>query len=147
MKGASEFILSLLIIVIIASLTSLFWLYNYGYLKYVESSGDTSQIGEALSSCMKIDSFGGNNIYIKNCGDGVIKNNTLAVYVDDQQISYSMNTAQLARGAVGSIQIDTSVLSTGGHYFKITTKTSEAERYAVVTLVSGSNVLSLLDTT
>jgi hypothetical protein len=145
MKGISEFVLSLLLILILVSTITIVWLYYYGYLKFIESNSDTSQLGESLSSCMKIDSMSANKIYIKNCGNGVINNVSLAIYIDEQQFAYTMNPSPLAKGQIGTVQIDASSLSPGGHNITVTTISAQAVRYANVTLVAGNKTLNLIE--
>jgi hypothetical protein len=145
MKAASEFVLMLLVIVIIVTSITVLWLYFYGFFKFIAKSGENSDLGEALSSCMKIDSVRGDKIYLKNCGTGVIKNDTLAVFVDEQSFSYSMSSSSLAEGEVGTVTLNLSSVNLGGRRLKITTKAAEVERYVNVTLVSGNKSMNLLE--
>jgi hypothetical protein len=145
MKAASEFILSLLIIIILMSIVSLFWLYYYGYLRYVQSEGNTSKVGEALSSCMRIDSVKAASIYLKNCGEGFISNKTLSVYLDEQPFAFTMNPPNVLSGSVGTVLINTASLSLGDHLLRITTTSAQAERHVNVTMVAGIRSMSLLD--
>ena len=145
MKAISEFVLSLLLILIVVSTISIVWLYYYGYLNFIEVKSDTFQLGESLSSCMKIDSVSANRIYIKNCGNGIINNVSLAIYIDEQQFGYTMNPSPISRGQIGTVQIDISSLSPGGHNITVTTNSAQAERYVNVTLVDGNNMMNLIE--
>jgi hypothetical protein len=144
MKAASEFVLSLLLILILVSAATVMWLYYYGYLRFIENNADTSQFGESISSCMKIESMNSDKIYIKNCGDGIIRNDSLAVYVDEQQFGYSMDSS-LSEGQIGTVRINTASLALGGHYVKVTSENAQDQRYANLTLVSGNKALNLLE--
>jgi hypothetical protein len=129
MKGASEFVLALMFIIIVATSVSLLWMYYYGYFKFIASSSEDYNVGEAISSCMRIESARNSNVYIKNCGSGTIKNSTLSVYIDDSAVGFSMPQESVDAGEIGSITLGTGSLELGSHRIKISNRNTEVERY------------------
>jgi hypothetical protein len=112
----------------------------------VTTTGKTSSLGEALSSCMKIDSASDNKTYLKNCGSGSIKNDTLSVFIDDASFNYFMKPASIGKGEIGTIELNIQTLTLGNHKIRITTKSTEVERYVNVTMSGSSKVLKLIET-
>ncbi len=146
MRGVSEFVLVLLFIIIVLFSITVLWLYYYGYFRHITFSGESPSLGEALSSCMKIDSVRDKRVYLMNCGSGVIKNNKINVYFDDDVVSFSMNPETIKKGEVGIIDIYNLSLwdkQIGeNHKIKIASSAGETERY-VKTALPDSCVLAL----
>lgn len=143
MRGVSEFVLILLILIVAVISISILWLAYYGYFKQITSSEGTSTLGEALSSCMKIDSVKNYKIYLKNCGSGFVKNNTLKIYLDEEPVSFSMSPASIGKGEVAEIKLhEIWGISIGNHKIKITNPVGKVERY-VKSILPDSCVLAL----
>ena len=140
MKGVSEFVLILLILIIAITSISILWLAYYGYFRQITLSEDTSSLGEALSSCMKIDSVKDNKIYLKNCGSGLIKNNTLEIYFDEEPLEFNMTPESIAKGEIGTISLTDLNLfykTVGENYkLRITSPSASVERYVKTALPS-----------
>lgn len=134
MKGISQIVLMLLILVIAILSISVLWLYFSGLLVNITSSGNTSTPGNTLSSCMNIDSVKGNTVYLRNCGDGTVTNSSLRVYFDNAPVNFSMSPLSLGKGQIGIITLYGSWdLSAGENYkLKITTPSAEVERFVKV---------------
>jgi len=82
----------LLIIVLSVAVVGFLWLFFTGTFNSLTSTG-TSTVGESLttiSSCMKIESVYGNQVSIRNCGKGVIPQDSLKVYLDNVPLDTSM---------------------------------------------------------
>lgn len=143
MKGVSEFVLILLVLIIAVISISVLWLFYHDYFNQITSSGETSALGETLSSCMKIDSVKNEKIYLKNCGSGLIKNNTLKLYFDEEPVSFSMNPASIGKGEIAEINI-TGLwkIGPGNHKIIFETKSGKVERY-IKASVPDSCVLAL----
>ncbi len=83
----------LLIIVLSVAVVGFLWLFVTGTFNTLTSTG-TSTVDESLvtiSSCMKIESVYGNQVSIRNCGKGVISQDTLKVYLDNVPLDISAN--------------------------------------------------------
>jgi hypothetical protein len=146
MKGVSEFVIVLIILIIVIASISVMWLFYNSMFSSVATSGETSSLGQVLSSCMKIDTVSGNKTYLKNCGSGSIKNDTLSVFVDDASFKYSMSPAYIGKGEVGVIELNIQNLALGNHKIRITTKSAEVGRYVNVTMAGSTKVLKLIET-
>jgi hypothetical protein len=145
MKGISEFVVVLLIMIVAIGSMLVVWLfYNYIF-GYVATPEGTSPLNEALSSCIKIDSVGYNKTYLKNCGRGSIKNDTISVFIDDAAFSYSMKPTYIGDGEIGTVEINIRNLALGNHRLRITTKSTYAERYVNLTMSGSDKVLKLIE--
>jgi hypothetical protein len=118
MRGISAVIQLILILFIIITLAALFWLFTSGTIKSLTSSGTerTEKTREILSTCMIVDSVSKNKIYIKNCGHGIIANDSLNIYIDDEPLRFNMTPETVKKGEVGTITIPKEKL----YYFEIT---------------------------
>ena len=146
MKGVSEFVIVLLILIIAIASILVVWLFYNSMFGSVTMSEGTSSLGEALSSCMKIDSVSGNKTYLRNCGDGSIRNDTINVFIDDAAFRYSMSPIYIGKGEVGTIELNLQSLGLGNHKLRITTKSTYVERYVNVTMSGSDKVLKLIET-
>jgi hypothetical protein len=96
----------------------------------VVTSEDTSNLGEVLSSCMKIDSVKGNNIYLRNCGSGTIRGSALGIYIDEVPYNFSMNPSSIGKGEFGVINLyNIQNLNLGNHELRIVSSSGEVKRY------------------
>jgi hypothetical protein len=140
MRGVSEFVLVLLILIVAVISVSIVWLVFFGHFREITFSADTTSVGEILSSCMKIDSVRNNKIYLKNCGSGVIKNNTLKVYFDEEEFEYFMTPKSIAKGEIGTITLTNLNLflkGAGKNYkLEITSPSTSVQRYVKAVLPS-----------
>jgi len=142
MKGVSEFVLILLILIIAIESLLFVWLF-YNSMFGSVTTEDTSNLGEALSSCMKIDSARNNKIYLRNCGTGVVRNGSTSVYMDEAPLAFTMNPSSIGKGQVAEIGISNLWgMSLGNHKIRISSKAGEVERY-VKAVLPDSCVLAL----
>jgi hypothetical protein len=146
MRGVSEFVIVLIFLIIAIALLLVVWLFYNSMFGSVKTSGNTPALGEALSSCMKIDSVSDSNIYLKNCDVNSIRNDTLAVFIDDAAYGYSMSPTYIGGGEIGTIQLNIQNLALGNHLIRITTKYAEVKRYVNVTMSGSNKVLKLIET-
>jgi hypothetical protein len=126
MRGISAVVELLLILLIVISLAALFWLFTSGTIKSLTGAGTerTERTREILSTCMIVDSVHENKIYIKNCGDGIIVNDSLNVFLDDEALEFNMSPQTIRKGDIGTVTIENddllfSKLSSGDHDIKI----------------------------
>lgn len=121
MRGISTIIELLLILLVLTSLATLFWMFTSGTIKELTLSGTqrTEKTREILSTCMVVDSANGNNIYIKNCGDGVIVNKSLGVFLDGERIEFNMTPESIKKGEIGIITTKLLGLNIGDHEIKM----------------------------
>lgn len=130
MKGVSEFVVVLIILIIVIASISVLWLFYNSMFGSVVTQGETSSLGETLSSCMKIDSANGNKIYLRNCGTGTVSNNSISVYMDDAPFAFTMNPSSIGEGQVAEIALSGLWgISLGNHKVRISNKAGEVERY------------------
>jgi len=143
MKGVSEFVTVLLILIIAIASILVVWLFYNSMFGSVTMSEDTSSLGEALSSCMKIDSARDNKIYLRNCGTGTIRNDSTSVYMDEAPIAFTMTPSSIGKGQVAEIALSGLWgMPLGNHKIRISNKAGEVQRYVKVSLPD-SRVLDL----
>ena len=121
MKGLAEIINVLLIVIVGISLVSIMWLFVFSTFDTLKSSGDSTlntSVG-TLSSCMRIESLSGNNIYIRNCGSGYITNTTISAYLDDMPLKFSMSNISLSKDDIGIMTVDLTGVALGGHNLRV----------------------------
>ncbi len=143
MKGVSEFVIVLIILIIAIASILVVWLFYNSMFGSVVTSEDTSNLGEVLSSCMKIDSVSSNKIYLRNCGTGTVRNDSISVYMDEAPIAFTMNPSSIGKGQVAEIALSGLWgMSFGNHKIRISSKAGEVERY-VKAVLPDSCVLDL----
>lgn len=122
MRGVSAIVELLLITLLLISLVSLLWLFTSGTINVITKSGtnQTQRTQEIFSTCMIMDSISGNTVYLKNCGYGVITNDSLGVYLDDTPLTYTMTPQKIDKGGVGTITTNLFGISIGIHNLRIT---------------------------
>lgn len=145
MRGVSQVVTVLLILIMAVAGISFAWLSFYGLFGKISSSSQ-STLSEALSSCMKIDSVGSNKVYLRNCGDGIILDSALKVYFDDAPLNFSMTPQTIKNGETGTVNLyglwKINIVNGENYKLKITSPATEVERY-VKTVLPDSNVLDL----
>ncbi len=123
MKGAVDLITLIIIACMVVSIGLMLWFYLSTYYWQVTRSGEnsTAKSLETLSSCMRVEEAAQTNFFIRNCGTGLITNNTLNVYLDDNLISASLNPASIDAGKTGTLILQgVWGLSIGQHTLRIT---------------------------
>jgi len=122
MKAAVTLITLIIIVSITISIGLLLWFFMGGYFSQVRLAGENrTQRGlEVLSSCMKIEEAFQNKFFIRNCGNGVITNNTLNVYVDDELFNFDLDPPSIDGGKTGTLNLKAWGMSTGQHTLRIT---------------------------
>jgi hypothetical protein len=91
---------------------------------------------------MLVDSVYGNTIYLKNCGYGVITNDSLGVYLDDTPLKFNMTPQKIGKGEVGTITTNLFGISIGIHNLKITNPNTQTVQEVEASLPD-SSVLDL----
>lgn len=132
MKAAATLITLVILVIIIISVGILLWLYLIGYFTQVKQAGETSTTKslEVLSSCIKIEEAFQNKFFIRNCGSGVINNDTLNVYVDGELNSFDLNPSSIDGGKTGTINLKGIWgISIGTHSLRIVNPNAETSTY------------------
>ncbi|NIM46644.1 MAG: hypothetical protein GTN40_00580 [Candidatus Aenigmarchaeota archaeon] len=144
MRGLSAIVTLLLVLLILIFLTTLFWLFTFGTVKELTESGTerTTRTREILSTCMIVDSIHKNNIYIKNCGSGVIVNDSLNVFLDDEPLEFNMTPETIRKGEIGTITVDILGISIGDYDLKISNPSLQIVQ-RVESLLHNSALLAL----
>jgi len=121
MRGISTVFEIFLILLIMISLVIVLWLFTSGTVKGLTEAGTerTTRTREILSTCMIVDSVHDNKIYIKNCGDGVIVNDSLNVFIDDEPLEFNMTPETIKKGEIGTITTNLLGVSIGDYDLKI----------------------------
>jgi len=144
MRGISAVIELLLVLLILISLSIVFWFFTSGTIGELTESGTerTTRTREILSTCMIVDSVHGNKIYIKNCGDGVVANDSLNVFLDDKPLEFNMTPKSIGKGEIGTITADLLGVSIGDHDLKISNPSLQIVQ-RVESILHDSAVLAL----
>ena len=135
----------IIIITITIALMALFWLFISGTYTSLTSSGESTVSGTlvTISSCMKIESVSGNKVYVKNCGEGSVTNDTLKIYLNDVPLNFTMSPTIVSEDEVGTVSLyGLWGLPEGGHLLKVTNPKVITEM-AVESFLHESCVLAL----
>ncbi len=105
MKAISAIIVVVLLLLISISLISVVYVWSSALTGTVTSTTEetTSELTKQLSGCLKIDAISGNKIYLRNCGKGVITNNSLSVFIDDVKVGHSLE--EIGEDQTGTVNI------------------------------------------
>ncbi len=145
MKSFSQIISLILILLITIAIVILLWGFISGTFTSLISSGE-STVNETLvtiSSCMKIESVSRNKVYVKNCGQGSITNDTLKIYLNNVLLNFTMSPSVVNEDEVGTVSLyNLWELSVGGYLLKVTNPKVITER-AVEVVLPDSCVLAL----
>jgi len=145
MKALTPIVTVILILLMAIAMVILLWVFVSETFTSLTSSGE-STVGETLvtiSSCMKIESVLGNQVYVRNCGEGVITEDTLGVYLDDVSLGVTMNPNIINEDEVGTINLSGLwKFNLGGHLLKVTNPKVITEQ-AVEAVLPDSCVLAL----
>ncbi len=127
MKGVIPIISIILILIIVTILASLMWTWIFGLTTDITEEGETSisHLSERLSSCILLDSINHNTIYIRNCGQGVITNDTLNIFIDGKEFNFSMTPESIEQGELATITMPIWGMSIGDHTLKIVNPKTE----------------------
>jgi len=131
MKAAVTIITLVIIFAIVVFIGLMVWLYLNGFFTEVKQAGEvrTRRSLEVLSSCIKIEEASQNKFFIRNCGTGIITNDTLNVYVDGELIDFDLEPVSIEGGKTGSIILYAWGISIGQHSLRITNPNTEALAY------------------
>ncbi len=104
-KAISAIIATIMLLMISVSLIGVFYVFSSTLAGTTTSSGSqqASQLTSQLSMCMRIDSIVDNQVTLRNCGKGVIENNSLVVLFDDIKAVIRADTIQ--ENSVGTVNV------------------------------------------
>jgi len=144
MHAVSKIIVIILILMIVVAIASLFWIFSSGLFSSVTQTGTSSisHITEVMSSCMRIESLYQNKIYLRNCGQGLITNDSLNIYIDDVPFSFNMTPSSINANELATIAMPVWGISIGSHNLRITNPNTELIK-TVESILPDSCVLSL----
>jgi len=105
MKAISAIIVVVLLLLISISLISVVYVWSSALTGTVTSTTEetTTELTKQLSGCLKIDAISKNQIYLRNCGKGVITNNSLSVFIDDVKVGHSVE--EIGEDQTGTVNI------------------------------------------
>ncbi|NIO44377.1 MAG: hypothetical protein GTN36_02375 [Candidatus Aenigmarchaeota archaeon] len=129
MKAATTLITLTIVVAIVVSVGLMIWLYLSGFFSEVSRTGEvrTEESLKTLSSCMKIEEASKNKFFIRNCGNGVITNDTLNVYIDDELFDFDLEPSSIEGKKAGAIVLHgVGDMSEGQHSLKIINPNTEA---------------------
>lgn len=133
-----------LIIVIVIAIVSLFWTFSTEIFTSLTETGETqmTHITEVMSSCMRIEFASQNKINIKNCGTGIITNDSLHVFIDDKEFDYFMSPESITEGDIAIVTLSIWGISIGDHRLKIVSPKAELTR-RIEAVLHDSAILAL----
>ncbi len=142
MKAISAIISIILILMIIVALASLSWMFSSSLFSSMTETGTSSikQFTETLSSCIKIESVNEDKVYVRNCGQGLITNDSISIYVDDAKFNFQMIPTSIKSGELATITLSAWGLPNEKHNLKITNPYT-----SVVSYFPYSNILIFSD--
>ncbi|NIM46988.1 MAG: hypothetical protein GTN40_02405 [Candidatus Aenigmarchaeota archaeon] len=145
MKAAVTLITLVIIFVIVVFISLMMWLYLSGFFSEISYAGEvrTEKSLEVLSSCIKIEEAFQNKFFIRNCGNGVITNDSLNVYVDGELFDFDLDPVYIEGKITGSIILhEGGGMPEGQHSLRIINPNTEALAYFEAELL-GSYILTL----
>jgi len=136
MKAISSVVAVILILLIIMALTALLWLFLSELFPTLTGTGERTinRTVITISSCMWIESIGGNKVYLRNCGKGFITSDTLAIYLDDDTFNFTMTPEIVGEEEAGTISMPIWGIPPGDHKLKITNPQTMIQRIVEVVL-------------
>ena len=140
MKGAVDLITIIIVACMVVSIGLMLWFYLNSYYSQVSQTGEarTQRSLETLSSCMRIEETAQNKFFIRNCGTGLVTDNSLNVYIDDIRFSFILDPASIDAGKTGSVILNgADSISIGQHTLRITNPNTETS--ALFEVVETSN--------
>ncbi len=148
MRGAVSLINLIIILAIVVAIGLTVWFFLSGFFTELGETGreSTQETLEVLTSCMKIEEAYRNKFFIRNCGKGVITNDSLNIYVDENLIDFDLDPISIGEGGTGTVILtDVENISSGQHSLRITNPNTETLTYfeALVTSLPESFVLGL----
>ena len=84
-------IVLLLIMTVAAFGLTFIWVQNTQTGMQENVGENIKDIQAKASSCMSIDTINFNKVYLRNCGEGIISNKTLTIYVNGAPVNYALN--------------------------------------------------------
>jgi hypothetical protein len=130
MRGISTPILLIMLVLISVSITYLLYVFLTGTFAELRQNGSDSSDETilSLSSCIRAESASNSNVFVRNCGDGYVTQQTLGVYIDESYMDFSMNPASLSSGDTGTVTLsDISGLEIGRHRLRVTSPKASSE--------------------
>lgn len=109
MKGVSTVIVVIIFLMIAVALSGLTYMFFTGMLSTVSSSSE-QEVGKATTAgqaSLMIESFTGNNIYVRNLGTASLSN--INVYVGDVPVPFSIDQQTIPPGSVATITLNGNV--------------------------------------
>jgi len=105
MKAISAVIATIMLLMITVALIGVFYVFSSGLATTSTSSGSqqASQLTSKLLMCMQIINIIDNQVLLKNCGKGIIDNNSLVVLLND--IKTIANADTIKENSVGMVNV------------------------------------------
>lgn len=69
-------------------------------------SSDIKIVQEKVSSCLSIEQTYGDILYIRNCGDGIVENTSLTLYVGGVPVKHAISPVTISEGDLGVLTLD-----------------------------------------
>ncbi|MFZ3077225.1 MAG: hypothetical protein WA139_02110 [Candidatus Aenigmatarchaeota archaeon] len=99
MKAISAVIATVMLLMITVSLVGVFYVFSSTLATQTTGAGgqQASQLTAQLSMCMQIRNTYGNQVTLENCGTGIITNDSIAVFVDENRIWHNMSAIEAGK--------------------------------------------------
>ena len=107
MKGVSNILILILLAMLSVSITYMV------YVFLIETTSSTTQSGtqitdsalSSFSSCIRIESVSGNKAFLRNCGEGVVTQSSLGMYMDEIALSFIMSPASISEDSTATVTL------------------------------------------
>ena len=108
MKAISSLLVVIMLVLIVISIVGMSFVFFSGLFSTTTSfaTNSTENIVSSMSSCMRVVSVTPNEITIRNCGEGVVESGSLTVFLDDEQISFSMDPVSIGEDEIAILSIE-----------------------------------------
>ena len=122
-KGVSAVVATILILLITVSLAASSYVFFSGTLSSTTQTGtkQVEHVTQQLATCIVIDSVYNNKIAVRNCGTGIVTNQSLFVLIDGKAANISMDKTQIGEEESGIATLSGwSATPLGSHTIKLT---------------------------
>ncbi len=127
MRGISTLLAIILLVVIVVAIVSLLFTFFSGLFSTTTqaATASTTHVTGLFTSCIRVVSMSSREINIRNCGLGVLTNDTLNLFIDNQKFNFSMTPESIDKEEIATIAIPLWGITIGDHTLKIVNPKTE----------------------
>jgi hypothetical protein len=130
MRGISTAIILVLFLMLSVTIAYLMYVFFTGSFMRLSQAGSDSNDQNllSLSSCIRVESASGSKLFVRNCGEGVVTQQSIGVYIDESYVSFTMSPASISESETGTVTLnDISGLNLGNHRLRVTSPKASSE--------------------